>query len=304
MKLKNPEVRLENTNFCQASCTICPREKMTRNKCTMSLEHFKLLANQAKELGAETISVFGYGEPFMDAGLAEKIEVCTLNGLDTFVTSNAGLLNVAWAKKVLRAGLKHIRFSVHGISAPDYEKVHKGLPYMEVMSNIFNFITINNERLDHACKVSVTAIPQKEEHVEGIKAFWEKHVDYLELWKPHNWTDGRSFRSVEKRKKTCGRPFSGPVQIQADGQMIVCCFDFDGKIVVGNTHNESIEDILKGDKFNEIRRKHETGELKGLPCESCDQLNIEEDNPLLYSSRDPDRNINTTSSTKFKIQGE
>jgi len=303
MKLKNPEARIENTNFCQASCTICPREKMTRKKCTMPLDHFKVLVNQAKELGATTVSVFGFGEPFMDSGLAEKIEVCTLTGLDTFVTTNAGLLHTDLAKDVLRAGLKHIRFSVHGISAPDYEKVHKGLNYMEVLKNIFNFITINNERFDHACKVSVTAIPHNAK-VEGIKEFWEKHIDYLELWRPHGWAGGRAYREVRKRSKTCGRPFSGPVQIQADGQMIVCCFDFDGKIVVGDTYKESIEDILKGDKFNEIRRKHETGELEGLPCAECDQLNIEEENPLLYSSRDPDRNINTTSSTKFKITGE
>jgi len=102
-------------------------------------------------------------------------------------------------------------------------------------------------------------------------------------------------------KKTCGRPLNGPIQINADGKMMVCCFDFDGKLTVGDTYKDSIADILKGDKFNEIREKHRTGNHTGTICEMCDQLN-EDDDPLIYSSRDPDREIGKTSSTKFKLK--
>jgi radical SAM protein with 4Fe4S-binding SPASM domain len=120
-------------------------------------------------------------------------------------------------------------------------------------------------------------------------------------WKFGDPTTGLTGGSIGMSKKTCGRPFNGHIQINADGKMMVCCFDFDGKLTVGDTYKDSIADILKGDKFNEIREKHKTGDHTGTVCEKCDQLN-ENDHPLIYSSRDPDREIGKTSSTKFKLK--
>ena len=141
------------------------------------------------------------------------------------------------------------------------------------------------------------------EDIETIKMFWDRpEVDFLEIWKPHNWSGVKKYREETPIKlKTCGRPHSGPIQIQADGKVIPCCFMTNGEVILGDTHKNTIEDIVKGKEYNAFRKKHETGNLKGLPCENCDQLYIGE-NPLLYSSRDKDRNINVTSSTKFKLK--
>ena len=303
MKLINNEVRIENTDFCNAACTICPHDKLTRTKTTMPLPHFRRLVDEAVELGAKTISIFGFGEPLMDKGLEKKIRYCADLGLETFITSNGQLLDLMRGEKILEAGLSHIRFSVHGIFHKDYSKIHKGLDYLMVIRNIFNFLIVNKAHFNKSCKVSVSVIPMNGESVEHIKSFWEPHVDYLEIWKPHNWCEGKNFREVQPKLRTCGRPFRGPVQIQADGKMIVCCFDYDGKMVVGDTYRNTIEEILKGKKFEKIREKHMTGRLKGLPCAKCDQLNIG-DNPLLYSSRDNHRRIGCTSSTKFNLLEE
>ena len=158
---------------------------------------------------------------------------------------------------------------------------------------------MNDDKYNHKCKVSMSVIPRHNETVDYIRGFWEPVVDWLEIWKPHNWTDGRDYRKVSQKKKTCGRPFSGPIQIQSDGKMIVCCFDYNGVLTVGDTHKESIADILKGKKFNEIRRKHESGDLTGLICLTCDQLN-EGNDQLLYSSID--KNINRTFYTKHDLE--
>ena len=298
MKLINSEVRIENTNMCNAHCSFCPREKLTRPRAVMKASHFKKLVDEAKALGAETITIFGYGEPLMDKKLPEKVQYCTDQGLDTFVTTNASLLFADEAYDLLNAGLSHIRFSVHGFYG-EYNKIHKGLDYSLVIRNIFNFLAINK---GFKCKVSVIVIPQDIMKIKEIREFWEPYCTWLEIWQPHNWTDGRSYRKLNRKKKTCNRPLNGPVQINADGKMMVCCFDFNATLTVGDTYKNTIEEILKGDEFNLIRKKHESGNLEGLICEKCDQLNIEEENPLLYSSRDKDREINKTSSTKFKLE--
>jgi MoaA/NifB/PqqE/SkfB family radical SAM enzyme len=302
-KLINPEARIEVTNACNAHCVICPREKMKRPKVRMTNRRFKACVDQVKSMGAETISPFGYGEPLLDKGIFNKIEYCTELGLDTFITTNAQLLGVDESHNLLKAGLSQIRFSVHGLNNKDYQSVHRGLDYDIVIRNISNFIAINAIKYGKACQVDVTVIPMHNEPLSIIRNRWEHYADLLEVWKPHNWSGGRDYRSfTQVRKKTCGRPFRGPVQINSDGTVMVCCFDYNAEMTVGNIFTTHLVDILTGDKMNAIRQAHRTGEHFGLPCNTCDQLNVTDENPLLYSSADPKRQTGRTAGTKFKLE--
>lgn len=271
---------------------------MTRPKVTMEYAHFWDLTKQAKTLGATDISIFGYGEPLMDNHLWEKVFKCI--HFNTHITTNGSLLPENVAYQLLNSGLKNIRFSVHGFGSV-YDRVHKGLCWEKTIFNIFQFLKINDEKFNHACKAEISVIPMHGESLDAIRTYWEDMVDYLEVWKPHGWAGSRNYRKVDRKKKTCGRPFRGPVQVQADGKMIVCCFDINGKLEVGDTHKQSIEEILKSDRFNDIREAHTTGNHDGLICQACDQLNIEETSPLLYSNRDVTCEVGKTSSIKFKL---
>jgi sulfatase maturation enzyme AslB (radical SAM superfamily) len=285
MKLNNTEIRIENTNLCNGACTVCPREQLTRQKVTMGNDHFALLANQAKDLGAEIISIFGYGEPLLDSYLPAKVKHCSDQGLETFVTTNASLLDFEMAATLLWAGLDRIRISVHGIIARSYNTVHRKLNFKEVMKNIHRFKKLRDKHRP-GCQIEITVLPMHAEHHLDIRAFWAGIADELEIWKPHNWAYGRSYRKGDRKKPTCGRPWNGPVQINSDGNMMVCCFDFDGRMTVGNTYENTIEEILKGEAFEEIRGRHRIGNFEGVPCETCDQLHEPEKSPLIYSSID------------------
>ena len=293
MKLKNKEVRIETTSFCNAKCITCPRDQMTRPKTTMRYNHFCDLVVQAHELGATDISPFGYGEPLMDKGIAEKVGFCTRMGLKTFITTNGSLLRPEMAKDLVEAGLTHLRLSAHGLF-DNYEKTH-GLDWYVFMRNAFNFIKISRGKV----KVDVTVIPMHGESVDDILAFWDGRIDDIEIWKPHGWGGKKQYRKSPVKLPTCGRPQRGPIQIQADGVVIPCCFLMDAEITLGDTHKDSIEDILKGEKYRELRRKHTSGNFDGLPCKYCDQLLVLDESPLLYSSISKD--INTTSSVKFNL---
>jgi len=275
---------------------------MTRPKVTMNYTHFTKLVEQAYLLGITTVSPFGFGEPILDSGIAKKLDICHLLGFDTFITTNATLLTVEKAHDLIKAGLSHIRFSVHGLGA-NYERVQKGFNWNKTITNINNFLKMNHVKFDHNCKVSVSVIPMHNESIEDLRMFWERpEIDHIEIWKPHNWSGAKKYRKETPVKlKTCGRATSGPIQIQADGMVIPCCFMTNAEVVLGDTHKDALKNIIKGKKYNAFRKAHETGNLKGLPCENCDQLYIGE-NPLLYSSRDKNRNINVTSSTKFKLK--
>lgn len=274
---------------------------MTRPKVTMPNHHFESLVLQCQDLGATTVSLFGYGEPLLDPDIVSKVQFCTDLDLDTFITTNAGLLDLEMTYGLLKAGLKHIRFSFNTLKY--YEEIHRGLKAIDVLRNIGNFIQINRQRFAKSCKVSMSFTLMHDDDIQNIRDTWEKKVDWLEVWKPHDWGGAKTFRPIsEKRKLRCPRPYNGPLQIQADGLVIPCCFLTNAELVLGDTYKNTVKEILEGERYQWLRLKHNQADISDLPCNTCDQLNIGDENPLLYSSRDPERNIDTTSGIKFKLE--
>jgi len=115
-------------------------------------------------------------------------------------------------------------------------------------------------------------------------------ADYVEVWRPHNFGDGRSYRQVEGNKKTCGRPFNGPFQIQWDGVVVPCCYDYNNAIVLGNVSSQTVSEVLKGEPYRRLRGAHRSGEFERFPyCNSCDQL-CEHKEALVYTTAPKHKN--------------
>ncbi len=302
MKLINPEVRIEPTNLCNANCIMCPRDTLTRPKCIMPYEHCKNLIDQAAGLGAEVITHCGFGETLIDENLEKKIEYTSKKGLQSYLLTNASLLHEERSRKIIDSRLNTIRFSVHSLDREGFEQIHLGLNFYNIMSNIDTFLNLN-VRNGKSIKTQVTVLMLNDKYtIQDFCNFWGHKVDYLEIWRPHGWAGQKEYRKISHKKKTCGRPFNGPLQINADGKMMVCCMDSNAEMVVGDTYENTIEVIVRGELYREIRRKHVEGTLNGLPCEKCDQLNEEEESPLLYSNRDKNKKIGRTSSIKFDLE--
>lgn len=302
-KLINPEIRIENTNLCNADCIICPHSSMKREQGIIDDKLYKSLIGQGKELGANFVSIFGFGEPLLDWKLAARVDCASRIGLDTFITTNGSLAHWEIVEKLFTAGLGHIRFSVHAIRKADYDKVQKGLYFNRIVTNVLAALHLRSRYISGKT-VSVTVIPMNNERIEDIIYFWEGlGVDWLEIWRSHNWGTAKDYRTkTENRKRTCHRPDRGPLQIQWDGKVIPCCFLTDAEIILGDANKQTLEEILKGKAYSEFMEKHKKGDLEGLPCYDCDQLNEEQESPLLYSSRDKEKKINVTSSLKFNME--
>jgi len=276
---------------------------MTRSKMLMSNNHFNSLLYQVKNLGAKEVSIFGFGEPLLDNHIAFKVLLAVEAGLKTHITTNASLLTPQRSRDLLDAGLSHIRFSVHATNPETFASVHRGLNWYTVTKNMDNFRKLN-KKMGSPCTIHITCIPLHGESVDEIRELWEPFGNYLEIWKPHNWGGKKDYRKGRAVKK-CFRPFSGPLQIQVNGDVIPCCFLTDGEVVLGNTYKQTIKNILTEDTYRAFQRKHETESLGNLPCGTCDQrFERSDESPLLYSNRDPDKGLNKLSTSKFSLGGE
>ncbi len=96
--------------------------------------------------------------------------------------------------------------------------------------------------------------------------------------------DGRKYREPFGEKISCGRPTVGPLQVQWDGTVVPCCYDYNSRMILGDFKEQTLGEIFRGEKYDKIRRAHIEGNFSEYPfCDVCDQLNKRED-VLVYSN--------------------
>ena len=170
-----------------------------------------------------------------------------------------------------------VRVSIGGATNRTYRQVHRPPEDVElglVERRIEKLASLRAGRL--VVRLTCCELPiNRAESKQWIER-WSGVVDELEIWKPHNWVDAKRYRIVEGvRLPTCGRPSSGPIQVQVDGTVNVCCFDANGVLTVGDLRRRSFAEILGGAEMGRIRRLHATGQADELaPCAKCDQREV------------------------------
>ena len=76
---------------------------------------------------------------------------------------------------------------------------------------------------------------------------------------------------------------------------------YDGKIILGDLNRQSLEDILRGERFRRLRDAHKNGDFSEFPfCSSCDQLNRRED--VLVYTNIKDVKVDTTNTGLFALK--
>ncbi|MCL4457684.1 MAG: radical SAM protein [Nitrospirae bacterium] len=302
------EIRIEVTTKCNYNCVICPREKLTRNKETMDFELFNFLFNKitAETDQYNTLTFPGMGEPLLDGGLSEKVAYAKKKGFTVLVLTNGSLLSVDKFKQLQDSGVDSIRISMYGNTPESYASVH-GIKE----SGLFNKV---KDSLTEISKIrTTTKLLFTYNIVDGVNDstlqewidYWRDRSDLLEVWRPHNWVDSKSYRDVQHNKlKTCGRPFKTPLQMQVDGTVNMCCFDFDGKLLLGDLKMQSLEEIFESPMFKKIEQCHLTGDFEnsGLICENCDQRNVDKSDVMVYNSKfDIEERVKKVSTTYMDV---
>jgi len=285
------EIRFETTTKCNYCCLPCPREKLTRKIETTPLPKFKKILDKVLDETQQydTITLSGFGEPLLDSTIEKKISYASSRGLDVLMLSNAALLTVERFKKLERLGVKSIRISFYGMTPKVYSLVH-GIKNEKIFSKVKeNLVKIAQIRKTAKIVLTYNVIPgvNDSETNEWIN-FWKDKVDLVEVWRPHNWVYGRSYRVIQNEKvNTCGRPWKTPLQIQVDGTVVMCCFDFNGNLLLGDLNTQTLEEIFSSDLFKKILYCHTTGKFEGsnLICENCDQRNKIKSDIMIYNSK-------------------
>jgi organic radical activating enzyme len=289
-KLLHPEVRYEVTDHCKATCIMCPRDKHEhgREHGIMDQAKYERSIDEVAKLGAKKVVLTGFGEPMLDKRLEQKIAYAKSKGLSTYFITNASALTPVRSQKLLNAGLDEMRVSFYGMRPETYNAVMQGLDFERTKKGVLEFLRLRDE-IGKKTRVQMSYLELKENASDtgAFREFWEPRVNAIEIWKPHNFGDGRDYRTRldDSAKTSCGRPENGPLQIQWNGEVIPCCYDYNNQIILGNAFETPVLELLNGPKYRLLRYAHRMKKFGMFPyCDQCDQL-LPHADALVYTNR-------------------
>jgi radical SAM protein with 4Fe4S-binding SPASM domain len=276
-------VDIGTTNLCNAECIMCPHSKL-KKMGTMKMNLYKKIVDNCQKLGIKIVTLSFFGEPLLDKELIKKIEYAKNKGIYVGFYSNSSLLDEKWASELIKSGLDTITISFDGYSKETYEKIRKKLKFDVVKKNILNLIETRKKMKKNTPQINLVLV-ELEENKREIKNFykeWGEKVDSINIINMRNWANDiqkegtkESFHFNKKiKRKPCALIWLKMV-VDWNGDVVLCCDDWNHSTILGNLNKQTIEEIWKGEKLKKIREAHKKGEFYKIPlCSGCNKKSV------------------------------
>ncbi|MGD0281080.1 MAG: radical SAM/SPASM domain-containing protein [Dissulfurispiraceae bacterium] len=273
---------IEPSGYCNFKCVFCPHG-MKGLKLKKGIMPVKLLEKLIDDLSAfpdqiKLLRFCGCGEPLLNKDIvrfpqyarerkiAERMELVT-----------TGVLLTTELIENLPRYLDRIVISIEGLSAEDYLRISKvNINYQELIEKL-DALYANRGECKIYIKIHNEAVPSESSKAMFFDLFGNRCDEiYIEnlvpMWPQFDaaYATGkfRWGKEVVKRK-VCAQIFKG-VQVQADGEVVPCCIDWNRVNVIGNINNESVYEIWNGEKLRALQIEHLLGNKDNTePCKDC-----------------------------------
>jgi radical SAM protein with 4Fe4S-binding SPASM domain len=287
-------IYIEPSGYCNLRCNFCPQTTGKMKKDNMSLELFKQGIDQIKEFKnpIKMLRVCGNGEPLLNPQIVEMLEYANASKVFEKIelVTNGIRLNEDLAKK-LPLYCNRIIVSIEGLSGSDYEAMAgKSINFIDLVRNI---VILYQNRSN--CKIMVKIANEAVKIESKQKLFYQLFGNicneiYIENLVPM-WPGLESMYKLKSRwqdveatkRQVCVQIFKG-IQIQANGDVVPCCVDWERVNLLGNIKNTRLTKIWHSDKLKKLQLTHLKGKKNTFkPCQdctmndSCDPDNIDND---------------------------
>lgn len=289
------EIYIETTNHCNAHCPMCPNDQMKRERGIMDWTLFVKIVRDCKELDLENTTIYLHkeGEPLIDSRIFNRVRYIKKelpNLKEVVLNTNAMLLNEENTIQLLHSGLDKVFFSVDGAREESYQKLRLGLDYKTVIDNLIRFFELKKQYHSNIHTVMQMLVYHENiNEVHDYKKQWEDFADEIFIKKMHNYLDaGMSDMTQVKSDKqihVCQEPFENMI-IYWNGDVGICCWDYDSFANVGNVRDKSIVEVFNNSSYEIIRTKLSNYKANKLePCSRCLRI-FGQDKIAGYSSVD------------------
>lgn len=246
---------------CNGNCPFCAAsvQNETREDISMPMELHKKVINELKTLGfSGRIAYHVNNDPLLFPQLPEFVKYARSNLPNAWIQilTNGKALTLKKTENLLNAGINELSINCYN----DNFSAELPKPIQNIRDDLL-------PRFYKPGQIRTGYGPESNEHIFRFNVTRRKISDIL---------TSRAGTSPNKKEKSkmprgfCEYPFT-QFNITADGKVNKCCADFYFLDVMGNLNEESVMEIWKGEKFNNVRRTLLQGNRGAIEtCKKCD----------------------------------
>lgn len=263
------KIYIEITNDCNLSCSFCIKNK--RIKKYMSFNDFKTVLNNIEGY-TKYIYLHVLGEPLMHPSINEFIDYASKR-YKVNITTNGYLINNIRENKNIR----QINISLHSFS----DKYNISLE--DYINNIFNVVEIL-KKFTYVSFRLWTNNKYSNKIVDMINKKYNVNLDinniknnttitnnvFISINEEFIWPDKNN--GYYNEVGTC-YALRDHIGILVDGTIIPCCLDSKGDIKLGNIFKDSLNNIIKNDRYQNMLNGFKNNKKCELLCKKCKYLN-------------------------------
>jgi len=269
---KPTQVVLEPTNRCNLNCPYCmvgmqgelvskygvaSHSFMTRPKGLMDDKVFYSVLDNLKKFGIKKVYLHFQGEPFLNPLTPNFAKVLKKNRFWVGIFTNGMAFNNSNVKEIADAEVDLIRFSVDGASKETYEKNRLGGDFNRVYESMKKVVLAHKGKKTRI-EWQFLVIRNNEHEIEKARGL-AKDIGIHFFLKGFRETDPnlvttiKTYRAVFL-KKPC-RDIYHQIGIYWNGDVVPCCYDVDGKEIMGNLLNNSLQQIWDSQRYRDFRKR-------------------------------------------------
>ncbi len=274
---------VEPTNVCNFRCTFCPESFSDYGARAGYYRHMtpetwtRVLTSLRGWCRLKTIRFYDTGEPFLNRELDRMIMEAHEITDYTEVTSNGSVLTEDWARRIIAAGLDYIRVSIYATTSLPDKNSATGTTYdlARILNNVRGLRRLRGTALPFIyAELVTTEVGQEALFAEQ----WSGIADRIGVKRMHSWGAELTQLALPSKKRVCPFPFY-ELCVKANGDVTVCCVDWNNKLKVGNVNLTPLREIWNGPELRAIRDTHLSGNRHQLPsCRDCTALDLTPDN--------------------------
>lgn len=272
-----PVMELTTMIGCPLMCTFCPQDNLRESygkdaKYMQPIDLMKVLAKLPKNT---RIDFSGMSEPWANPNCTTMLEMVLYMGFKVAIyTTLYGMTNPEQVKKVLESHPGQVEvFMIH---LPDANKNMKGWKMSDEWMHALNtMMTLQIPCGIGAMTMDKTGFVAPElQHIIGRLPGWQGHTRADSLDPEQVAGQALSVTPRNEFSLTCrSTPFYDRNVLLPNGDVVLCCMDYNLKHVIGNLLKQSYAEIFAGEKLAEIIKINEAaGFDKCSICKSCENV--------------------------------
>jgi len=218
---------------------------MSRPMGFMSIETFARVRKELKAFGIKKAYLHFQGEPFLNRHTPEFAGQLKEDGLIVGVFTNGQAFSDKIIWKIADVQIDLVRFSVDGASEETYQQNRVGGKFSNVYENMKKMVHAHKEK---KTRIEWQFLPLKNNEHEVEKARrMAKEIGVHFFTKGFRETDPElAPTNIAYRSKFLKKPCTDiykQLGIYWNGDVVPCCYDVDGKEIMGNIHDDNLEAI-------------------------------------------------------------